>query len=170
MHHVLVLGSPGSGKSTLSLAISKKINVPVIHLDQHFWQAGWVETEADDWRDKVLELSQRSSWIMDGNYRATMDLRLSKADTVIFLDTPRVICLWRVTVRFLLTTFRIDRTRADMAVNCPERLDTGFLEYIWKFSRAHGGRLMKSLSHFEGTMITLKTKKDVATYIKNLRP
>ena len=77
---VVVTGIAGSGKSTLSRALSAKTGLPVIHLDIHFWKPGWVEPTEDEWREKQRDLITHDKWILDGNYCATLDLRLERAD------------------------------------------------------------------------------------------
>ena len=96
---VVVTGMAGAGKSTFSRALSAKTGLPVIHLDVHFWKPGWVKPSEDEWREKQRCLLASESWIVDGNYHATLDLRLERAETVVFLDTPWWICAGRAFVR-----------------------------------------------------------------------
>ena len=92
---VLVIGMAGSGKSTFSRALSAKTGLPVIHLDLHFWKAGWVKPSEKEWREKQRRLLAGEAWIADGNYHETLDLRLERAETVVVLDTPWWICAGR---------------------------------------------------------------------------
>ena len=87
------------GQSTFSRALSTKTGFPVIHLDLHFWKPGWVEPSEDEWREKQRGLLASDEWIADGNYHATLDFRLGRADTVVFLDTPWWVCAQRAFVR-----------------------------------------------------------------------
>jgi adenylate kinase family enzyme len=96
---VIVTGMAGAGKSTFSRALSAKTGLPVIHLDLHFWKPGWVEPQEDEWREKQRGLLAGEEWIADGNYHGTLDLRLERADTVVFLDTPWWICARRAFMR-----------------------------------------------------------------------
>ncbi len=89
----------GAGKSTFSRALSAKTGIPVIHLDVHFWKPGWVEPSEDEWRETQRGLLASDKWIADGNYHATLDLRLDRADAVVFLDTPWWVCARRAFVR-----------------------------------------------------------------------
>lgn len=98
---VVVTGMAGAGKSTFSRALSAKTGLPVIHLDFHFWKPGWVEPPEDDWREKQRGLLAGDAWIVDGNYHGTLDLRLKRAETVVFLDTPWWICAWHAFARGL---------------------------------------------------------------------
>ncbi len=95
----MVTGMAGAGKSTFSRALSAKTGLPVIHLDVHFWRPGWVEPSEAEWREQQRVLLAGDEWIADGNYHATLDVRLERADTVVFLDTPWWICAGRAFVR-----------------------------------------------------------------------
>ncbi|MGH9125135.1 MAG: DNA topology modulation protein FlaR [Acidimicrobiales bacterium] len=96
---VVVTGLAGAGKSTFSKALSAKTGLPLIHLDLHFWKPGWVVPSDDEWREKQRGLLAGDAWIADGNYHATLALRLERADTVVFLDTPWWTCARRAFVR-----------------------------------------------------------------------
>jgi adenylate kinase family enzyme len=89
----------GAGKSTFSRVLAAKTGLPVIHLDVHFWQPGWMEPSEDEWREIQLDLLASDEWIIDGNYHATLDLRLERAETVVFLDTPWWVCACRAFIR-----------------------------------------------------------------------
>ena len=96
---VLVIGMAGSGKSTFSRALSAKTGLPLIHLDVHYWKPGWVKPSDDEWRDKQRCLLAGDAWIVDGNDHETLALRLQRAETVIFLDTPWWTCAGRAFLR-----------------------------------------------------------------------
>lgn len=96
---VIVTGLAGSGKSTFSLALAAKTGLPVIHLDLHFWQPGWVAPSETEWREKQGVVLAGDAWIADGNYHETLDLRLKLADTVVFLDMPWWLCSRRAFLR-----------------------------------------------------------------------
>ena len=98
---VLVTGMAGSGKSTFSRSLAAKTGLPVIHLDLHFWKPGWVAPSQLEWREKQSGLLAGDAWIADGNYHETLDLRLERADTVVFLDTPWWVCAGRAFLRGL---------------------------------------------------------------------
>ena len=96
---VVVTGLAGSGKSTFSLALAAKTGLPVIHLDLHFWRPGWVAPSETEWREKQCGVLAGDAWIADGNYHETLDLRLERADTVVFLDMPWWLCAGRAFLR-----------------------------------------------------------------------
>src|SRR3546814_14734997 len=78
---IIVTGLPGSGKSTLSLALAAKTGLPPIHLDLHFWKSGWTAPSAPEWREEQSSVAAGDAWIADGNYSETLDLRLEHAAT-----------------------------------------------------------------------------------------
>src|SRR5207248_9352838 len=101
MKRVLVIGSGGTGKTTVAQRLARRTGLPLIHLDLLYWRPGWQPTPGEEWRETVRRLVAGERWIIDGNYGGTLDLRLAACDTVVFLDLPRVLCLWRVLVRQL---------------------------------------------------------------------
>lgn len=132
MQRVAIIGCCGAGKSTLSNQLGLKLNLPIIHLDSDYWQPGWVETSTEEWITKQKLLVKEECWIIDGNYLKTIDIRLQAADTIILLDFPRILCLWRVVRRYLRYKGTV---RPDMTDGCIERLNWDFLLYVWNFAR-----------------------------------
>jgi len=96
---VIVTGMAGSGKSTLALALAARTGLPVIVLDVHFWKPGWVAPAEAEWREEQRALLAGDAWIADGNYPETLDLRLERADTAVFLDLPWWLCAGRAFLR-----------------------------------------------------------------------
>lgn len=157
MQRVLVIGISGAGKSTFSRALANMTGLPLIHLDKEFWRPGWVQTPRLDWRAKVTELAAGERWIMDGNYDSSLDLRLPRADTVLWFDYPMLRCLrramWRAT-----TTY--GRVRTDMAEGCAERIDLEFLRYIWTFNAKQRPRVVAALARFGGHVTPVVFRRD----------
>lgn len=133
MRRVLVLGCPGSGKTTFSTALAARTGLPLISLDREYWQPGWVPSPRVVWRQRVAELSAGDAWIQDGNYDSSLDIRLPRADTVVLFDRALALCVLRVTWRICTSWGKV---RAEMAPGCPERFDPGFYRYIWNFPRS----------------------------------
>ena len=91
---IILVGSSGSGKSWLAKRIAELTGYPLTHLDNEFWKLEWVETPKPEWSARLQELISGEQWIIDGNYKSTMDVRYAAADLVIFLDISRFVCLW----------------------------------------------------------------------------
>src|SRR6187402_354163 len=122
---ILIIGSPGSGKSTMARALAARTGLPLVHLDQIYWQPDWVERDKAEWLATLTAALAEPRWIIEGNYSSSLAQRLAAADTAVLLDVPTWRCLWRITKR--VSTYR-GRVRPDMAEGCPERFDW---EFFW---------------------------------------
>lgn len=132
MRRIAVIGCGGAGKSTLSRELGRRLDLPVVHLDTHYWNAGWIATPRERWRLVHHELIAAERWIIDGNFADTMEARLSRADTALFLDYPRRVCLTRIARR--VVRYR-GRTRPDLPDGCPEGVDLEFLRWVFRYRR-----------------------------------
>lgn len=97
MQRIVILGRGGAGKSTVARRLGELVGLPVIELDKHFWQPGLVPLPREKWMEAQRKLASRSRWIMDGDLGPydVLTVRLSTADTVLLLDFPLWLCLWR---------------------------------------------------------------------------
>ena len=145
MKRVMVIGGPGSGKSTLARRLHAVTGLPLFHLDQLYWQAGWQPAPKDEWERLLAKLAARDEWIMDGGYNGSFHIRMPRADTVIWLDLPRRVAFPRVVKRMALG---FGRVREDLTPGCPERLDWEFLRWAWTFRRAHAAKYPQALVEY----------------------
>ena len=95
-NRIAIIGCPGSGKSTLARQIACLTGHPLIHLDYENWQPGWIALPKEEFIAMQKEWVQAERWLIDGNYRSTMEIRYAAADLVICFDLSRWLCLWRV--------------------------------------------------------------------------
>ena len=164
MQRVLIVGSGGAGKSTLSKRLGKVLGLPVIHLDSLYWSPGWIEPDKLQWAQTVRSVVGRPAWILDGNYSGTLAERIEACDTVVFLDVSRHICLWRVLKR--IAKYR-GKTRPDMPEGCLERLDLAFLLWIWNYPNRTRRKILTLLDTHRATkhVVHLRTRADVERFI-----
>lgn len=167
MQKIMVIGSCGAGKSTLSKQIGAIKNLPVIHLDSLYWKPNWVESTTEEFIEKQTQALAHEKWVVDGNYGATIDVRMAQADTIVWLDLPMPICVFRVLKR---TIQNYGKTRFDMGAGCKERFDLEFLHYVISFPWHARKRLIKNLKRKkEGQpVIHLKSKKEVEAFLEGL--
>src|SRR5260370_18292945 len=100
MRRIVVIGCPGSGKTTLALRLGRRLALPVVHLDVLFWRPGWTASDTPSFRGRVSQAIAGDAWIVDGSYATqTFDLSLPRADAIVFLHRPCWSCLWRVACR-----------------------------------------------------------------------
>lgn len=167
MERVLVIGAPGSGKSTLATQIGAVLQVPVIHLDQHFWHPGWIASSEDEWAATVEALAAKPQWVIEGNYGATMPARLARAECVIFLDIPRLTAFWR-TVRRSLT--QLGKIRPDSAPGCPERLSLAFWLFAWSYKKRRMPQVESLVVASGVPIVRLQSRHDIAQWLASLKP
>lgn len=116
MKKIIVLGRTASGKTTLANKLGRVLNIPVYHLDKIFWKDNGDHLHQAEFIEKVNEIMEKSSWIIDGdNPRSkTLDTRITNADTIILYDLPLPHILWRQTKRFFKY---YNQVRPDMGGN-----------------------------------------------------
>lgn len=172
MKRILVAGvSAGAGKSTFARKLGEKSGIPVHHLDSYYWKAGWIESEQGEFRAVQKELVEEESWIIEGNYTGTFDIRLPKADTFIYLEVPLAVCIYRVLKRWLTN---MGRTRPDMAEGCPEKMDLAFLKFIITTYSARRVKMRRHMSDFlrahpDHRVIFLDNQKKMDNFLRDLK-
>ena len=166
MERIIIIGCPGSGKSTLARQLGERLDLTVVHLDRLWWQAGWEAVSQEEFDTRLGRALHMESWIIDGNYSRTMQQRLSRCDTVIYLEFSRWACLWGAIQRMLQNR---GKTRPDMAPDCPERMDWEFLKYIWNFNRENRVQIDTWLAQAKhARIIRLRSRKDVRNFLQSL--
>lgn len=153
---VVVIGSPGAGKSTLSVALAARLGLPLVHLDRLYHLPGWREPSRHAWRAIHADIVARERWLIDGHFESTLAERLGRADAAVHLDLGRLVCLARVLRRVARTH---GRTRPDMADGCPERFDPAFLRFVWHHPETGRPRTLERLAAFAaagGQVVTLR--------------
>src|SRR3989344_6029175 len=101
MDRILIIGINGAGKSTFANKLGKKLSREVIHLDSVFYKSGWQEAHStrEEWKQKVRDLVVKERWIIDGHYNSTLNIRMPVADTIIFFNFNKLLCLYRICKR-----------------------------------------------------------------------
>lgn len=143
MQRVLIVGPCGAGKSAFGFALARATGLPLFHMDKLNWKPGWIESTDGELRAKLRETVAGERWIIEGTYGGTLDERLPRADTVLYLDYPIPLCFWRVLKR--IVTWR-GRSRPDMTEGCPEGFNLAFLLYVARWNAGARQRLESRLA------------------------
>ncbi len=168
MRKVLVIGVGGAGKSTVACEMGEITGLPVVHLDEVYWQPGWIEPTPERWHATVRRLVSHDEWIMEGNYGGTFDIRMAAADMVVLLDMPPWVTLPRVVRRW--ATHR-GRVRPGMAPGCNERLSWKFLLWILRYRRDRRPGILQKLMELPPSteVVVLTSSHEVAAFLDAIR-
>jgi adenylate kinase family enzyme len=145
MRRVLVMGCSGAGKSTFARRLADKLGLPFVPIDRIFWQPGWREPKPAEFAAAMTQEAEKPAWVIDGNFLAdgASLLRRERADTVLFFDLPRWVCMLGV-IRRSVTGHGV--VRSEMAPGCPEKVDLAFWRYVWTFNAAQRPRMLAYFS------------------------
>ena len=159
MNKIIVIGCPGSGKSTFSRRLAEKTNIPVYHLDRMYWNEDKTTVNKNIFLERLDAVLQKDEWIIDGNYISTMEQRILACDTVIFLDYPLEICLDGV-------KSRQGKARSDMPwIETEEDLE--FIGFIKSFAKEQRPIIMNLLEKYSDKhIIIFNSRAEASEYIK----
>lgn len=172
MKRVMIFGFSGAGKSTLARKLGDLLGCEPTHMDAMHWKPGWVESTRDEKVEKLSPILKREKWIIDGNYTHVLfEGRMFLADTVIFLDFNRYICLYRVIKRFITN---IGTTRPDMGVGCLEKIDFPFIKWVLFDGHKKRAEYYESIALIRSqnpnkNILIFRTQKEVDEFLDNVK-
>lgn len=173
MQRIMIFGGSGSGKSTLARQIGAALDLPIVPMDQNYWQPGWAQRLAD----QVLTLARAAAgadrWVIDGNHSTSMESRATRADLLIWLDLPRWTRIGRVLKRIAT---HWGRRRPDMAPGCPERFDWPLLRdfvigYDSRGDRSGRARALAFIEHWQDRrpVVVLRNPGEVRRFAQTVQ-
>jgi adenylate kinase family enzyme len=163
MQRIAVIGCGGSGKTTLSRRLGELLELPVIHIDAHYWRkidGMRVESTPQQWRECHGELVAGDRWVIDGMRLGVLEQRLAAADTAILLDLPTVACLWGILLRRL--RFR-GQLRPELGVY--DRITWPFISWVCCFRRHQRPRILELLAACDANVIVMRRWRDATALV-----
>lgn len=163
MKKIIVIGCPGSGKSTFSRALHSITGIPLYHLDMMYWNEDKTTVEKAVFRQRLFDVIQKDAWILDGNYGSTLEPRFEACDTVFFLDYPLEVCLEGIEVRK-------GKPRPDMPwADDENETDPEFLEFIKNFNTASKPKIMALLKkHQQKQIFVFNSRSEADEFLQKL--
>ena len=165
---ILVLGSSGAGKSHLSRDLAEILGIDAIHLDEHFWQSDGQPCGDCEWREIVKELAARESWIMDGTYERSLDLRMPRAEAIILLECPSELCLERVLRR---ESEAPKPLRHDRSSESPHQIDPHHVQYVLQYDSVTRPVVLECIERYGRgkTVAVVQAPEGVGPFLSALR-
>ena len=155
---IIIIGCPGSGKSTVSRALHNKTGIQLYHLDMMYWNADKSTVEKSVFLERLSAVLEKDEWIIDGNYGSTMELRMATCDTVIFLDYPIEICLDGIKERR-------GKPRSDMPWIETEE-DAEFIEFIKNYNEQQKPIVIELLKKYsDKNIIIFKSREQSDAFL-----
>ena len=159
MKRIMIIGCPGSGKSTFARALAAKTGLPLYYLDMMYWNPDRTTKPKEEFRAALRETVALPEWIIDGNYGSTLEIRMEACDTVIFLDYPVEVCIAGVEERR-------GKPRPDMPWVEVEP-DLEFIEFIKKYNEESRPKVIELLEKYkEKNIIIFKSRAEADEYLR----
>ena len=161
---VIVIGCPGSGKSVFSRALHDITGLPLYHIDMIRWREDKTFLSREELIEKINEIGSTDEWIMDGNYGATMELRMSLCNTIIFLDYPTEVCLEGI-------MSRRGKPRPDLPwIEPVDEIDEEFVESVKNYNIINRPVVMERIKKYsDRNVIILKSRTEADSFLNSLK-
>lgn len=156
MNKIIIIGCPGSGKSTFARSLHSVTGLPLHHLDMFYWNADRTIVPKDIFMERLQDVMAQSQWIIDGNYGSTMEMRLQACDTVFFLDYPMDVCLEGI-------AFRRGKERTDMPWVEDKDEDEEFISFIRNYNTESRPEVVALLEKYADKNVFIFPNRDEAS-------
>ncbi|MGP3949603.1 topology modulation protein [Streptomyces sp. 7N604] len=164
MKKVAIVGCGGSGKSYVARELGRLLGAPVTHLDAAYYDDEWNQLPKEKFEALQRELVSAPSWVIDGNYNSTLQVRLEACDTVVFMDLPTRSCLWGIISR------QLRHGRGQNKDNgIYNRIHMGVIRYVLSYRRTMRPRVLKKIDDFardHAEVVLLTSRQHARKWLK----
>ncbi len=163
MKKVIVIGCPGSGKTTFAEKLQKCTGLPLYYLDAVWHKPDKTHISREEFDERIADIFATKEWIIDGNYNRTIEMRLKECDTVILFDLPTEVCLQGATER-------LGKGRYDMPWIETE-LDPEFAGFIKEFKEKSLPKIYELLEKYknEKQIVIFKSREETERFLENIK-
>jgi adenylate kinase family enzyme len=143
------------------------LNLPVIHLDNEYWQPDWAKPHHDDWVKKQEHLISQETWIADCIIMSNLERWFGAADLIVFLDYNRFVCIASVLKRQRSKRIGFPKYLHEPSVFSKEFLR--YCNYIWKYKRSHRPIVLETQFLFsQKPFVKIKTRRELRTLYETI--
>ncbi|MBI4835894.1 MAG: hypothetical protein HY817_01400 [Candidatus Abawacabacteria bacterium] len=160
---IAIIGISGSGKSTLARQLATILSLPLLHMDQFIWLPHWTEANIQDTEKALATALQKEQWILEGYIHPCAQLRLSKADIILYLDYSGIRAMYGGIKRWF--KYR-GQTRPEMPIGCNEKLSLKYLKVM--LHRLERNEIEETLPAFHTKVIRLANPKQTKQLVAGL--
>ncbi len=163
MNKVIVIGCPGSGKTTFAEKLNKCTGLPLYYLDAIWHKPDKTHIPREEFDERIADIFSKPKWIIDGNYKRTIEMRLQHCDTVFLFDLPTEVCIKGA-------TDRIGKDRYDLPWTETE-LDEEFKQFIVEFPEKTLPYIYELIEKYrtEKHVVIFKSRNEADEYINKYR-
>ena len=163
MNKAIIIGCPGSGKTTFAEKLQKRTDLPLYHLDAIWHKPDKTHIPREEFDRRIGEIFETPKWIIDGNYKRTIEMRMKQCDTVFLFDLPVEMCLQGV-------TDRVGKERYDLPW-LETQVDPEFRQFIEDFPKDTLPYIYELIEKYkdEKRVIIFKSREEADGFIEKLR-
>lgn len=162
MKKVIIIGCPGSGKSTFGRKLKSITDLPLYHLDMMYWNKDKTTVSKEIFIERLKKTMNNSKWIIDGNYGSSMEMRLKECDTVFFLDYSTEVCIEGIETRK-------GKPRSDMPWIENDNTDDDFISFINNYNSESRPEVIKLLAKYSSkNIIVFHSREESEKYLVSL--
>lgn len=160
MERAIIIGCPGSGKSTFARKLRDATGLPLYYLDMLWHKPDKTNITKEEFDARLKEIIKKDKWIIDGNYRRTLEMRFEGCDTVFLMDYPMEVCLSGA-------QSRVGKTQEDMPWMETE-FDEEFGQWIVDFTKNNLPRIYELIAMYRQTreIIIFKSREEADDYLR----